>query len=147
MGVFDLDALGEVLDRAAGRRGAVRLQAVLDDYEEGTALTQSELEESVLAICVTIGVERPQVNHWIVLDDGSVQVDLLWRKQKLIVEVDGHRFHGNRRAFEQDRERDQRLTLAGYRVVRFTWLQITRDPQKVGRRIAELLRSEPAPES
>lgn len=139
MGVFDLNAIDDVLKRAAGRCGAARLREILDEYEEGTALTQSELEELVLAICMTIDVERPKVNGWIVLDDGAVQVDLLWPEQKLIVEVDGHRFHGGRRAFEEDRERDQRLTLAGYRVVRFTWRQITREPEMVGRRIAELL--------
>ncbi|MDX6675968.1 MAG: hypothetical protein QOE31_20, partial [Solirubrobacteraceae bacterium] len=29
---------------------------------------------------------------------------------------------------EHDRRRDQRLMLAGYRVVRFTWRQVTEDP-------------------
>jgi very-short-patch-repair endonuclease len=139
MGVFDLNALNEVLERSAGRRGAAKLRAVLGEYEEGTALTRSKLEELLLGICIIARVERPKVNQSIILDDGAVQVDALWPKQKLIVEVDGHRFHGSRRAFEHDRERDQRLTLAGYRVVRFTWRQITRGPERVGRRIAELL--------
>jgi very-short-patch-repair endonuclease/predicted transcriptional regulator of viral defense system len=143
MGTFDLNALKEVLERSAGRRGSGKLRTLLDEYEEGTALTQSKLEELMLGICINARVKRPEVNQWIVLDDSAVQVDLLWRKQKLIVEVDGHRFHGNRRAFEQDRERDQRLVLAGHRVVRFTWRQITREPEKVGRRIAEMLRGPP----
>jgi predicted transcriptional regulator of viral defense system len=143
MGVFDLNALNDMLERAPGRRGSATLRTILDEYDEGTALTQSELEELVLATCLTVGVERPRVNQSIVLDDGAVQVDLLWPKQKLIVEVDGHRFHGNRRAFEHDRDRDQRLVLAGYRVVRFTWRQITREPDEVGRRIAELLSPTP----
>jgi predicted transcriptional regulator of viral defense system len=140
VGVFDLNAVNDVLERAVGRRGSARLRAVLDAYEEGTALTRSELEEFAVEICRSVGVEPPQVNQWIALDGGAVQVDLLWRRQKLIVEVDGHRFHGNRSAFERDRERDQRLTLAGYRVVRFTWRQITREPEKLGSRIAELVR-------
>jgi very-short-patch-repair endonuclease len=102
------------------------------------------LEELVLAICGTVRVDRPLVNQWILLDGGEVQVDLLWPRQKLIVEVDGHRFHGTRSAFEQDRERDQRLVLAGYSVVRFTWRQITREPAQVGRRIAALLEHTPS---
>jgi hypothetical protein len=142
MGVFDLNALSEVLDRAPGRHGSAKLQTILDEYEEGTALTQSELEELMLAICVSAGKDRPRVNHWIVLEDGLVLVDFCWPERKLVVEVDGHRFHGNRGAFERDRERDQRLTLVGYRVVRFTWRQITREPEKVERRITELLRPE-----
>jgi very-short-patch-repair endonuclease len=70
-----------------------------------------------------------------------VLADFCWPERKLVVEVDGHRFHGNRRAFELDRERDQRLTLAGYRVVRFTWRQIVREPEKARARLAELLES------
>jgi len=89
-------------------------------------------------------VDRPLVNQWISIDGGSVQADLLWPRQKLIVEMDGHRFHGNRHAFEHDRDRDQRLVLAGYRVVRFTWRQITRESAKVGRRIIELLDNPPS---
>jgi hypothetical protein len=144
MGIFDLNALNDVLDRAGGRRGSGRLRQILCEYQEGTALTRSELEELVLAICRTVGVDRPLVNQWISIDGGSVQADLLWPRQKLIVEMDGHRFHGNRHAFEHDRDRDQRLVLAGYRVVRFTWRQITRESAKVGRRIIELLDNPPS---
>jgi hypothetical protein len=142
--IFDLNALEEVLQRADGRRGSGKLRAILNEYEEGTALTQSDLEELLLRICVTTGAERPRVNAWIALDDGEVQVDLLWPEHRLIVEGDGYRFHGNRRAFERDRERDQRLLAAGYRVVRFTWRQITREPGKVGKRIAALLEGSPS---
>jgi hypothetical protein len=147
MGVFDLTALNDALERACGRRGSAKLRAVLDGYEEGTALTQSELEELMLAICMTIGADRPRVNYWIVLQGGSVLVDFCWPDRRLVVEVDGRRFHGSRRAFERDREHDQRLTLAGYRVVRFTWRQITREPKKLGTRLAELLRCERGPAS
>src|SRR6059036_3622316 len=48
--------------------------------------------------------------------------------ERLIVETDGHRTHGTRSAFERDRRRDQRLALAGWRVVRFTWGQIANGP-------------------
>jgi hypothetical protein len=139
MGLFDLNALSEVLDRAPGRRGSAKLRSVLDEYEEGTTLTQSELEELLLAICMAAGTNRPRVNHWIVLEVGAVLVDFCWPERMLVVEVDGHRFHGTRQAFERDRDRDQRLTLAGYRVVRFTWRQIVREPEKVRERLGELL--------
>jgi len=44
--------------------------------------------------------------------------------------------HTTRKAVEHDRLRDQRLTLAGYAVVRFTWRQVEREP----RRVAAVLR-------
>jgi very-short-patch-repair endonuclease len=42
------------------------------------------------------------------------------------VEVDGYAYHRSPQAFEDDRERDVRLQVAGWRVLRFTWTQITR---------------------
>jgi very-short-patch-repair endonuclease len=50
----------------------------------------------------------------------------VWRDRRLIVEVDGYAYHRSPQAFEDDRERDVRLQVAGWRVLRFTWTQITR---------------------
>ena len=52
-------------------------------------------------------------------------VDFLWSEKRLIVETDGFLHHGTRSAFESDRERDTRLTLLGYTVLRFTHRQVT----------------------
>jgi very-short-patch-repair endonuclease len=138
LGIFDLNALNELLGRSPGRR-LRKIRAVLALYEEGTSLTESELEELFLELCRRAGLPSPRVNQWIVLDGGAVKVDFLWPAASLIVETDGRRAHGTRAAFERDRERDQRLVLADYRVVHFTWRQITREPQRVARRVAELL--------
>ncbi len=39
--------------------------------------------------------------------------------------MDGYAYHRSPSAFENDRERDVRLQIAGWRVMRFTWRQIT----------------------
>ena len=57
---------------------------------------------------------------------GPYEVDFLWREASVIVETDGFRHHGNRAAFESDRARDARLQSLGYRVLRFTYRQVTR---------------------
>jgi len=76
----------------------------------------------------------------VALDDGAgFRPDFLWRPQRLIVETDGRDVHTTRQAFERDRERDQRLTVAGWRVVRFTWRQITREPDRVVQTLRALL--------
>lgn len=67
------------------------------------------------------------------------EVDMLWRAEKLVVEVDGHAFHSHRAAFERDRARDQALVAAGYRVIRVTWRQLEREPLAVLSRIAASL--------
>jgi len=57
-----------------------------------------------------------------------IQPDFLWREQRLIVELDSWGFHGGRQRFESDRRRDQRAAAAGYRTLRFTWIQLTAEP-------------------
>jgi very-short-patch-repair endonuclease len=134
--LFDLRAVEAALERAGPRRGAGTLRALLDGYEEPT-LTDRELEERLLALCRTASLPSPAVNAWITLGEGvTYKADFLWRKERLVVETDSRRFQGHRKAFEHDRLRDQRLTLAGFTVIRFTWRQVTDDP----RRVAEVLR-------
>ena len=56
------------------------------------------------------------------------QVDAVWPELKLVVEVDGYEFHGDRRSFETDRARDAILVAHGYRVLRFTAQQLDEQP-------------------
>ena len=88
-----------------------------------------------LALCDTHGIPAPAVNT---LVDGH-EVDFFWRARRLVVETDGHEDHGTRAAFERDRAKDARLTLAGYRVVRFTHRQVTREPADVAATVLALL--------
>jgi len=54
---------------------------------------------------------------------------MVWPAQRLVVEVDGYRFHSSRAAFERDRLRDAELQSRGYKVIRVTWRQITEEPE------------------
>jgi very-short-patch-repair endonuclease len=67
------------------------------------------------------------------------EVDAVWDAHRLVVEVDGYRYHRTRAKFERDRRKDTRLLLAGYRVLRITWRQLTREPEAVIATIAAAL--------
>jgi very-short-patch-repair endonuclease len=137
--LFDGRAVHEALARAGPRRGAGILRAVLEDFVEPT-LTRRELEERFLALCRKTSLPSPAVNAWITLDEGvAYQADFLWRKERLIVETDGRDVHTTAKAFEHDRLRDQRLTLAGFTVIRFTWRQIVRERRRVAGTLRGLL--------
>jgi very-short-patch-repair endonuclease len=97
------------------------LQAVLSLYTAGTFVTRSEMENRFLALCDDHGLRRPQVNTRI---EGE-EVDFVWRDARLVVEVDGYRYHRSPSKFETDRERDVMLVVAGWQVLRFTWTQLT----------------------
>lgn len=54
-------------------------------------------------------------------------VDLLWADGGMVVEVDGYFYHNNAIEFAADRDRDYRLLLSGYRVLRLTNDEVVRD--------------------
>lgn len=64
------------------------------------------------------------------------EVDMLWRPQRLVAELDGLAYHSD---FEHDRERDAELLAAGLRVVRVTWRRLTRAEQREAARFGALL--------
>lgn len=72
------------------------------------------------------------------LDGPVAVVDVLFPRSRLVVEVDGERAHSGREAFVADRRRQNRLVNAGYRVLRFTWWDLTERPDAV---IAEIRRA------
>jgi hypothetical protein len=138
--VLDVHAIDDVLARANGRRGATILKTLLSEMQLGSTITRNDLEEAFLTICRDITRPPEQVNAWIPYPDGGgAEADFLWRAQRLIVEVDGRDVHTTRRAFEHDRRRDQRLTMLGWRVVRFTWRQVLHAPATVGATVKALL--------
>ena len=104
-----------------------------------TAFTRSEAERRMLQLIRRAGLPRPAVNARV----EGFEVDFVWRAQRLIVEVDGYRYHSNRRAFERDRMRDQVLQAAGYRVLRTTWRQLAERPEELVARLAAALASLP----
>lgn len=136
--VLDLEAVEDLLARSARRPGVPALRAVVGN-DRPLEFTRSELERRFLALCERSGLPRPRVNVWIPLEGDGVEADFVWDRERLIVEVDGYAAHRTRPAFERDRVRDQRLMLAGWRVVRVTWRQIVRDPRGVAATIATLL--------
>lgn len=64
---------------------------------------------------------------------------MLWRRDRLVVEIDGFAFHSTRAAFERDRRRDADLQARGLKVMRVTWRQIVEEPEATLLRVARLL--------
>jgi very-short-patch-repair endonuclease len=68
------------------------------------------------------------------------EVDFAIRQHRLILECDGWDVHGrDSRQFERDREKDAVLAAAGWLVLRFTWLRITRQPNWVASTIRSVI--------
>lgn len=126
--------LREQLARNPGRAGTRRLRRLLD-LDGGPAPTRSEAERRMLALVRAARLPLPEVNVRV----GAHEVDFLWRRERLVVEVDGRRFHSSPRSFERDRARDADLAAAGLTVVRVTWRQLTEEPEAVAARLGAAL--------
>jgi very-short-patch-repair endonuclease len=124
--LYDRGGLEAVIAAHAGERGAGRLQRALDEDGDLT-LTDSELEEIMLALCDEHALPRPESRAWV----AGLRVDFFFAQSRLVVETDGYRYHRTRRAFERDRERDAILARAGCRTLRFTHRQLTKRASEV----------------
>ena len=69
-------------------------------------------EDEFLRFVNRHGLPTPEVNQIV----AGYEVDMLWREQRLVVELDGREFHEH--PFEADRERDAALLNAGFSVLR-----------------------------
>jgi very-short-patch-repair endonuclease len=137
--LWDALSLEQLIARHRGRRGVARLAAVLADGEIGATVTRSDLEILFLEFLADAFLPYPRVNFQLAVPGATYEVDCAWPDRRLIVELDGHATHATRSGYEGDRERDRRLHAAGWRVVRITWRQLTRDPGSVRRDLATLL--------
>jgi hypothetical protein len=138
--VFDLHAIQEQLRRHPRRAGTAKLQAILDEHYIGRTPTWSVLEERFLALTRSAVLPDPEVNVFIDPGDGepAIRVDFAWPERRLVVEADGRATHLTPQAFEHDRRRDQRVTAAGWRIVRTTWRQIRYAPAELEKTLRSL---------
>ena len=58
-------------------------------------------------------------------------IDIAFPAVKVAIEVDGLAFHSDADVFVADRRRQNIITLGGWKVLRFTWLDLTEYPSRV----------------
>jgi hypothetical protein len=74
--------------------------------------------------------------------DGHSQIalaDALFRAARVIVELDGLRFHSTPAQIAKDKTRDRRLGIMGYLVLRYTYWEVVQTPEAVVAEIREAL--------
>jgi very-short-patch-repair endonuclease len=116
-------ALRTAIARHPKRRGARALSALLGS-ERGPTITRSEAERVALRVMRKHGIE-PDASDVRV---GRYRVDFLFRAERLVVEVDGYRFHGTPHRFASDRRRIAALGAMGLQVHPLTWPDLNSRP-------------------
>jgi Protein of unknown function (DUF559) len=133
--LLDIRAVQATCELGHGRRGLKHLLPLVEDRTRVIPDTRRELEARFFDLCRAYDLPLPSCNVLV----ESYLVDALWPSGRLIVELDSWEFHGDRHAFERDRERDSVLQAAGFRVIRITWRRLTEEPAEVARLIRRLL--------
>lgn len=127
-------------DRIPDRR---RLMRMLEWFEAGAT---SPLE--VRARFETFADARFREFEWqapLAVPGRQPVADMLHRRARLVVELDGEKYH----QAQADRERDIDLAAAGYQTIRFGWVDIARRPhwcrEQVLRVVSARLAAQPRP--
>lgn len=108
-----------------GRKGIAVMRELLDQRGEGYVAPASELEACFLALLRRHDLPAPARQVDVGDDDGWVgRVDFAYVDARLVIELDGRRYHSSKLDVQADAARDRRLRAAGWRVARFGWADV-----------------------
>lgn len=124
-----IETLVDHIRRRVGRREVRRLIRLLRDVVDGT---RSAAERLAAALFRRHGIVGWSANTPVYDDAGLIGLgDFVFLSARLIVEVDGWAFHQDPATFVKDRERQNRLLRAGWKLVRVTWYDVRYRPDYV----------------
>jgi very-short-patch-repair endonuclease len=124
----DLPSLWRAHMRNKGRYGSPAARMLLQVAADGA---HSQAERTLIQLLKAARLTGWKANYPV----AGYKVDVGFPNQKVALEVDGLAFHTDSDDFHQDRIRQNAIALAGWQVLRFTWLDLTEYPDRV---IAEI---------
>lgn len=137
LGWLSEQAVAHAVRDAAGRPGTEQLRVLARRSESGA---RAESERRLHAVLNRAGLTGWIAQYRIRLPNGSAVVDVAFPAARLVIEVDGRRWHGAfAERFEQDRMRQNELVLLGWRVIRATWAMLRDQPDHLVRQVAAAL--------
>jgi very-short-patch-repair endonuclease len=119
----------DVLNRNPNHPGTKRLLPFVQ------APTNSPLEDDFLEFARRYGLPKPVTNTHLL----GYEIDVLYPRERVIVEVDGYQFHSDRDSFERDRKRDAIMLEAGIVTVRITEERMKQEPEQEASRMLAIL--------
>lgn len=117
--------------RNKGRYGAPAARRLLQAADDGA---RSEAERLLIRLLKAAGITGWKANYPV----AGYKVDVGFQGCTVAIEVDGLAFHSDSDDFHNDRVRQNAIALAGWQVLRFTWLDLTEYPDRV---VAEIRRA------
>lgn len=136
-GAVTFDGLRRTLDRLgrSGRNGAGVLRCLLDARDPATAPTESVLEDALVRVLRRGGLAAPVRQHSV----AGVRVDLAYPGAQLAIEADGRVWHAGRSDVQRNSTKGNLLVARGWKVLHFTWFDVTGRPGYVVATVGPLL--------
>jgi hypothetical protein len=136
--VTDRVSLPILLERYPGRRGTKNLRALLE-ARGPVGITRNDFEEAFVALVDQHGRRRPRMNAPLAMRGRFFEIDALWERERVAVELDSRGIHGTHKKFESDRLRDRILLAEGWRTMRVTWRQLQEEPHEMAEDLKQAL--------
>jgi very-short-patch-repair endonuclease len=118
----------------AGRPGVAKLVRHIRVAQPGT---RSEGERTMARLLRQAGLTGWRANLSV---EGVGIVDFAFVEQHIAIEIDGRAWHSAGDRFQSDRNRQNRLVLLGWTVLRFTWADLVERPSAVIREVRHALK-------
>jgi hypothetical protein len=122
-----LDELG-----LRGRKGAGLLRDLLAERDDGCAIPLNVLERKFLKVLKKAGPDEPEKQISVPAEgSGHWGLDFVYPQHKVLIEVDGGRWHSGKQQATEDRRRDNTMNIRGWTVLRYTWEDVVHRPHHV----------------
>ena len=123
-----LPQLHHAMELTAARVGnPARRQLLLDSRDE----PWSAAERLLHRLLRSAGITGWRANRSLPIAGSTYYPDALFLRERLVLEVDGRKFHSEPEVFETDRWRQNQLVLEGWCVLRFTYAMLSERPAEV----------------
>ena len=114
------------------RRGSAVVREVLDRHSRTPNAPESVLETLFLQLIRSAGLPEPVAQFQVRAGGRTLaRLDFAYPRHRIGIELDGAAHHSGTDARKRDRQRDNRLGVIGWRVLRFDWDDVTRTPDDV----------------
>jgi len=129
--LLDWPELYSILVRhsAKGRDGCGRLRQLLEVRYGDSRIPDSAWNRMVGTLLLDAGLPEPTYEFEVCAQNEVLaRVDLAYPRRKLAIELDSVRWHLNGSSVIEDPRRKNRLMMAGWRVLTFTWADYSERP-------------------
>jgi hypothetical protein len=140
--LFTLTEVLSFIKRVArsGRNGIGKIRPLVDERIAWDTASESALEDRFRQLIADWSLPAPTPQYCV--RNGSTilcRADFAYPDQRILIELDGERYHMDRATFQNDRDKQNRAHVLGWVVYRFTWRQVMDTPETVVATLASAL--------